>query len=62
MLDDKDKIIFEYLIQNCRISISKLSKLTKLTKPTVLYRIDKLEKEGMIKKYDAILNYNNNDN
>lgn len=58
MLDKKDKIIFELLLQNCRIPISKLAKITKLTKPTILYRINKLEKDKIIEKYDAILNYN----
>ena len=58
MLDKKDKILFEYLMQDCRISISKLSKITRLTKPTVLYRINRLEENNFIVKYDAILNYN----
>lgn len=58
MLDQKDKIIFEYLMKDCRISTSKLAKITKLSQPSIVYRIKKLEDEGWILKYDTILNHN----
>ncbi|MFA5797429.1 MAG: AsnC family transcriptional regulator [Candidatus Woesearchaeota archaeon] len=57
MLDDKDKIIFENLLHDCRISTTKLAKLTRLTQPTVYYRIKQLEAQGYVDKYDIILNY-----
>jgi len=58
MLDEKDKIIFENLLHNCRTSIKHLSKLVNLSEPTIIHRINKLEKKEYISKYDAILNYN----
>ncbi len=56
MLDEKDKIIFEHLIHDCRTTTTYLSKVTNLTQPTIVYRIQNLEKEGYISKYDVILN------
>lgn len=58
MLDDKDKLILEYLIQDCRISTLKLAKITKLSQPSIVYRISKLERENYILKYDILLDYN----
>lgn len=58
MLDEKDKIIFEHLIHDCRTTTTYLSKITNLTQPTIFYRIQKLENEGYISKYDIILNWN----
>lgn len=57
MIDQKDKIILEALSQNCRITTSKLSKITKLSQPSVVYRIKRLEDNGYISKYDAIINH-----
>lgn len=58
MLDKNDKIIFEHLLHDCRTSIRYLSKVTRLTEPAVLQRIEKLETNKYISKYDAILDYN----
>ena len=57
MLDKKDQIIFENLIHDCRIPTTQLAKLTKLSQSTVVYRIQRLEKEGYISGYDAILQW-----
>ncbi|MFW5704540.1 MAG: winged helix-turn-helix transcriptional regulator [Nanoarchaeota archaeon] len=57
MLDKKDEIIMEALMHNARIEVKELAKLTNLTKPTIVYRIEQLEKQGFISKYDAIINY-----
>lgn len=55
MLDDKDKLILEYLMHNCRITTTKLAKLTGLSQPSIVYRIKRLEKENYISKYDIII-------
>jgi len=57
-LDEKDKLIIEYLMHNARLTTTKLAKLTGMTQPTIVYRMKQLEKEGYISKYDAILNLN----
>lgn len=56
MLDKKDKIIFENLLQDSRISTIQLAKLTRLAQSSVVYRIQKLE-ESHISKYDALVNF-----
>lgn len=57
MLDKRDKIIFENLLHDCRISDTRLAKLTRLKQPSVHYRIKQLEKKNYIDKYDIILDY-----
>ncbi|MBW6442753.1 Lrp/AsnC family transcriptional regulator [Patescibacteria group bacterium] len=56
-MDDKDKLILFELLQDCRQPISKIAKAVKLPQQTVSYRISKLEKEKVIKKYTADVNY-----
>jgi len=56
-MDDKDALILDHLMHDCRISTTRLAKLVGVSQPTVVYRIDKLEKE-YIDKYDMIVNYN----
>lgn len=55
--DQKDKIILESLFSDCRISLKELSRRSNLTHSAVLYRIRGYEKEGVIDKYDGILNF-----
>src|SRR3989338_2378021 len=50
-LDARDKIIMYELNKNARISLSMLSKKTKLSKQNVYYRIQKLEKLKIVRKY-----------
>lgn len=57
MLDDKDKLILEYLMHDCRITTTKLAKLTNLSQPSVVYRIKKLEKEYIF-QYDVMIDFN----
>ena len=58
MLDEKDKLLIEYLMHDCRMTTTKLSKLTGMKQPTVVYRMKRLEREGYISKYDAIFDLN----
>jgi len=55
--DEKDKLILFELLQDCRQSISKISKEVKLPQQTVSYRISKLEKNKIIKKYTINVDY-----
>jgi len=56
--DKKDRIILESLFMDCRIPLKELSRRTNLTHPAVLYRIRKYEEDGLILKYDAIIDLN----
>ena len=54
-IDDTDRKILEYLQENGRISMKDLSAAVFLTVPAVSARVEKLEKEGYIKGYHAVL-------
>ncbi|MCD6503547.1 MAG: Lrp/AsnC family transcriptional regulator [Thermoplasmata archaeon] len=58
-LDQVDIDVLKNLIINSRMTISEIAKRISRTiaKTTVHYRIQKLEKEGIIKKYTVELNY-----
>jgi len=55
-LDFYDKKILYELDLNARISDSELAKKTNLSREIVRYRINKLEKEGIIRGYSTIVN------
>ncbi len=55
-LDLKDRKILTELDFNARQPISKIAKKVRISKEVALYRIRKLEKEGIIKQYYAIIN------
>jgi len=57
MIDDKDKQILFELIQDCSQSTSKIAKKVRLPQQTVNYRIKKLEKDKVIKKYTINVDY-----
>lgn len=54
---NKDELILFELLQNSNQSISKIAKAVKLPQQTVSYRIKKLEKEKIIKKYTINVDY-----
>ena len=56
-LDDKDKEIIESLNKNGRISYSKLGNKVNLSASGVRKRVMRLEKEGLIKGYKAVLDH-----
>ena len=60
--DEKDKIILESLFRDCRVSLKELSRRTNLTHSAILYRIRKYEREELILKYDALINFNKFEN
>lgn len=56
-IDKKDRKILTVLNSNCRISNTKLGKLIGLSRDSVVYRINNLEKEGIIENYTIDINY-----
>lgn len=56
-MDEKDNLILFELLQDCRQPLSKIAKEVKLPQQTVSYRIAKLEKDKVIKKYTINVDY-----
>jgi DNA-binding Lrp family transcriptional regulator len=54
-LDEKNIVLLNELQKNCRQSLKKLSRKTGMSITTVYERMKKLEREGVIKGYKAIL-------
>lgn len=55
--DETDLRILRALQQNCRLTTKELASQVNLSSTPVYDRVRKLEKEGFIKKYVAILDY-----
>ena len=56
ILESKDKKILIGLLENSRLPVSIISKKIGLTREIINYRIDRMEKEGIIKSYITIIN------
>jgi DNA-binding Lrp family transcriptional regulator len=56
-MDDTDVKILKRLLHDARVSSRRLADEIGVSPPTVLARVDKLEKEGIIKSYSAMLNH-----
>ena len=56
MLDKTDEEIVSQLVQNCRGSYRKMAKKLRMHPTTLISRIEKLEKSGVIEGYGAKLN------
>jgi len=56
-IDKKDRRILTILNNSCRISNTKLGKIIGLSRDSVVYRINNLEKEGIIEDYTIEINY-----
>jgi Lrp/AsnC family transcriptional regulator for asnA, asnC and gidA len=57
-IDDIDNKIIKILINNSRISNTKIAKLLNISEASVRKRIKKIMKSGIIKKFTVELNYN----
>ncbi|MGC9148548.1 MAG: Lrp/AsnC family transcriptional regulator [Sulfolobales archaeon] len=55
-LDNIDLDLLRVIQENPRRSLSEISKLLNMPKTTIYYRLSRLESEGYIKSYRAILN------
>tara|TARA_Y100000310_G_scaffold276112_1_gene293050 strand:+ start:2811 stop:3281 length:471 start_codon:yes stop_codon:yes gene_type:complete len=56
-LSDLDRKILEILLKNSRISSRQIAKKTKNSVATIINHIKRLEDNGIIKKYTAVLDY-----
>ena len=56
-IDEKDQRILNVLAQNCRLSFREIARKCHLSTVTVLNRMHRLEQEGIIKQYAAVLDY-----
>ena len=55
--DDTDKTILNIMLENSRLSYRQIAKRTGVSVATVMHRMQRLVKEGLIKKYTTILDY-----
>lgn len=55
MLDETDKGILEILRKNARAAYMDIAKKLKVSESTIRKRVKELEKQGVIKKYSAIV-------
>jgi len=56
-LDDLDKNILSVLLDDSRLSYRQIAKKTGVSVATIMNRVNSLSKEGIIKKYTALLDY-----
>lgn len=56
-LDSIDKRLISCLYHHYREPLTKIAKLCKISRDQVAYRLEKYEKEGLIRKYLTIFNY-----
>lgn len=54
-LDDADRVLLDGLQEDCKQSLASLGERVGLSAPTVLERIRRLEKAGLIRGYHAVL-------
>ncbi|MFX0096608.1 MAG: Lrp/AsnC family transcriptional regulator [Candidatus Hodarchaeota archaeon] len=55
-MDDRDKVIVDTLLENARISRSKIARKLQISEAAVRKRITKLENDGAIFGYRAVVN------
>ncbi|OLC22427.1 MAG: AsnC family transcriptional regulator [Thaumarchaeota archaeon 13_1_40CM_3_50_5] len=56
-MDETDVKILKRLLHDARMSYRKVAEVIGVSPPTVLARVGKLEKEGIIKSYSAMLDH-----
>jgi DNA-binding Lrp family transcriptional regulator len=54
-LDEKDKEILKMLVDDPRATVADISRKVGVQRDTVMYRIQRFEKRGLISKYHTIL-------
>lgn len=57
LIDEVDKKILNILLDNSRLSYREISKKVGVSVATIMHRVNRLEKEKIIKKYTVILDY-----
>ena len=56
-IDDLDKKILNVLLDNSRLSYRQIAKKVGVSVATVMHRVNNLQKQGIIKKYTASIDY-----
>ncbi|AIF84673.1 transcriptional regulator, AsnC family [Candidatus Nitrososphaera evergladensis SR1] len=56
-MDKTDVKILEKMLSDARMSYRKIAEEIGVSPPTVLARVEKLEKEGIVKSYSALLDH-----
>ena len=56
-LDETNKKILNILMENSKLSLREIAKRVDVSVATVMHRVNALEKEGAIKRYTTILDY-----
>jgi DNA-binding Lrp family transcriptional regulator len=54
-IDNIDKELINILIDNSRLSYRQIAKKAKVSVATVMHRVNRLNKQGVIKKYSTII-------
>jgi len=57
MIDKVDQKILNVLLENSRLSYRQIARKLDISVSTVINRMDKLEREGIIKKYTSMLDF-----
>lgn len=60
-MDEIDKQIIQLLEENGRLTHEEISRLLHISRPSVHQRVSKMEKEGIIKGYRSIIDWNKMD-
>ena len=55
--DDTDKKILNVLVENSRLSLRQIAEKVDVSVATVMHRINRLEKEKVIRKYTTLIDY-----
>ena len=56
-IDETDRNLLNILLDNSRLSLRKIAKKANISAATAMSRIKRLEEQGCIKKYSALLDY-----
>ena len=56
-LDKTDVEIIRVLEKNSRLSLRKIAKKVGVSVATVMHRINRLEKDGIVKRYTTLVDY-----
>lgn len=57
MLDATDKKILNLLLKNAKLSYRQIAKKIAVSAATIMYRVKRLEQQGVIQRYTAQLDY-----
>ena len=56
-LEETDKKILNIIVENSRLSLRQIAKIAGVSVATIMNHLNRLEKEGIIKKYTTKLDY-----